>query len=298
MKRRDNTRVLPASIALMMVLALGVPACSFQTSDRTASSPSHESAAVATSTATVSTRQAASTMANQVAAQPPHEAPLAYATDTGAGSLTGRTVYLDPGHAGTAPPQDLLVTDGRGGLKPCNTSGTASNDGFPEHEFNWLMAQEIKSLLEQRGATVLLSRSDDTGRADCIDARAEKENASGADAVVSLHADGAGEGNRGFHVSSIDAPMAANDAGGSAKLAEALRDALVRSGIATSNYLGVDGLNPRADLTGLNLSTRPKALIEYGNMRDSADIALLASEDGRRRLAEATVAGIEVFLGA
>lgn len=216
--------------------------------------------------------------------------------NAGQGSLAGKTIYLDPGHAGTPPPADLMVTDGRGGQKSCNTSGTSSNDGFPEHQFNWLMAQEIKRILEERGANVLLSRADDTGRADCIDARAEKENQSGADAVVSLHADGAGEGNRGFHVSAISQPLPNNDAEGSTALAQSLRDALVSAGFAPSNYLGADGLNPRADLTGLNLSTRPKALVEFGNMRDSQDNALLTSDADRRRLAEAIVAGLEQFV--
>lgn len=214
----------------------------------------------------------------------------------GQGSLAGKTIYLDPGHAGTPPPADLMVTDGRGGQKPCNTSGTSSNDGFPEHQFNWLIAQDIKQLLEERGANVLLSRVDDTGRADCIDARAEKENQSNADAVVSLHADGAGEGNRGFHISAISQPLPDNDAEGSTALAQNLRDAMVSAGFAPSNYLGADGLNPRADLTGLNLSTRPKALVEFGNMRDSADLALLTSDTDRRRMAEAIVAGLEQFV--
>ena len=227
---------------------------------------------------------------------PQQQANRATTRADGSSAVAGKVIYLDPGHAGTPPPADMMVTDGRGGQKPCNTSGTASNDGFPEHEFNWLMAQEIKQLLEQRGAQVLLSRVDDTGRADCIDARAEKENASNADAVVSLHADGAGEGNRGFHVSAISQPLANNDEPGSTALATALRDAFVAAGFAPSNYLGSEGLNPRADLTGLNLSTKPKALVEYGNMRDSSDIALLNSNEGRQRLAEATVAGLEGFL--
>lgn len=218
------------------------------------------------------------------------------ANNPGQGSLAGKTIYLDPGHAGTPPPADMMVTDGRGGQKPCNTSGTSSNDGFPEHQFNWLISQDIKQILEERGANVLLSRDDDSGRADCIDARAEKENQSNADAVVSLHADGAGEGNRGFHVSAISQPLPDNDAEGSTALAQNLRDALVSAGFAPSNYLGADGLNPRADLTGLNLSTRPKALVEFGNMRDSADLALLTSDTDRRRMAEAIVAGLEQFV--
>ena len=212
--------------------------------------------------------------------------------------LADRVIYLDPGHAGTPPPPDLQVPDGRGGSKSCNTAGTASYDGFAEHEFNWLLAQEIRALLLTKGATVLLSRADDSGRADCIDVRAEKENASGADAVLSLHADGAAEGNRGFHISAISEPLPGNDVAASTALAHSLRDALLSAGFTPSNYLGEQGLFPRADLAGLNLSTRPKVLVEYGNMRDGADVEILASAEGRRRLAEATVAGVVAFLGA
>ena len=211
-------------------------------------------------------------------------------------SLQGTTISLDPGHAGTPPPVSDMVTDGRGGLKPCNTSGTAASDGWPEHTFNWLITGQIASILEENGATVLLSREDDSERAACIDERAYIENDSDADAVLSLHADGNTEGNRGFHLSAISDPLPENDADGSTKLAESLQSAMLSAGFEPSNYLGVDGLYPRSDLTGLNLSTKPKVLVEFGNMQDSTDFALLSSEEDRERLAEAIAAGLANFL--
>ena len=81
-------------------------------------------------------------------------------------------------------------------------------------------------------------------------------------------------------------------------MAEAIRDGFVAAGFAPSNYLGADGIDLRSDLTGLNLSEKPKALVEFGNMTDSADIAVLRSEDGRARMADAVVAGIEAALAA
>nr|WP_120490916.1 N-acetylmuramoyl-L-alanine amidase [Corynebacterium lactis] len=302
MKHRTGLRILPATVALiasMSSVAAGLSACTID-KDNFADPPRTSQVATTMPENTAASASATPTDARRAAPNPTSPTAATDARQDGTngdhGALAGRTIYLDPGHAGTPPPQSLQVTDGRGGTKTCNTAGTSSDAGFPEHEFNWMMAQEIQQLLTQRGATVLLSRGDDTGRADCIDARAEKENSSDADAVVSLHADGAGQGNRGFHVSAIADPLPHNDAAGSTALAESLRDALAAAGFVPSNYLGSEGLNPRADLTGLNLSTRPKALIEYGNMRDSADIVLLSSPDGRRRLAEATVAGIEAFL--
>ncbi|WP_295623715.1 N-acetylmuramoyl-L-alanine amidase [uncultured Corynebacterium sp.] len=206
--------------------------------------------------------------------------------------LTGRTIHLDPGHAAVLPVDVPQVPDGRGGIKPGRVPGTAAVDGWPEHAFNWLMAVELRRRLEDLGATAPLSRDDDTGPADAIDDRARRENESDADAVVSIHADGADEGDRGFHVIVVGDPLPGNEPEASERLAAAIRDSLVGAGFATSNYLGVDGIDRRTDLTGLNLSTKPKVLVEFGNMRDSADIAVLASPEGRARMAEAVADGI------
>lgn len=119
-------------------------------------------------------------------------------------------MYLDPGHAGTAPPAELTADDGRGGTKPCNAPGTASDDGWPEHTFTWEISQQLRTILEDAGVTVLLSRADNVHRADCIDERTYKENASAADVVVSLHADVSGPGNTGFHISAVTDPLPHN----------------------------------------------------------------------------------------
>ncbi|MEJ5919159.1 N-acetylmuramoyl-L-alanine amidase [Corynebacterium sp. H78] len=219
-------------------------------------------------------------------------------TPMGNVDLSGRTIYLDPGHAAVMQTPMTQVTDGRGGMKPCQVSGTNANDGWPEHTFNWEMAQVLRKKLEAAGATVALSRPDDTGQADCIDVRTEKENASNADVVLSLHADGAGEGNRGFHIITVADPLPGNQADKSESLATALRDAFVAASLTPSNYLGQNGIDYRADLTGLNLSTKPKVLIEFGNMRDSEDIALLQSPDGQATFADAIVKGVAASLGS
>ena len=47
-------------------------------------------------------------------------------------------VFLDPGHnAVNDASTTQQVPNGRGGTKQCNTSGTATNDGYPEHAFTW-----------------------------------------------------------------------------------------------------------------------------------------------------------------
>lgn len=212
-------------------------------------------------------------------------------------ALKGRTVYLDPGHAAVAPPASLTARDGRGEVKPCNTSGTEGNNGWPEYEFTWMMAEKLQKSLEEAGATVLLSRTSD-GRADCIDERADKENASSADVVLSLHADGSSSGNSGFHISSISDPLPDNLADESRSLSVHLRNAMINAGLQASNYLGENGLYPRSDLSGLNLSNKPKVLIEFGNMRDAADLESLQSDQGTDIRAEAVLQGISDYINS
>lgn len=216
----------------------------------------------------------------------------------GAGPLAGRTVYLDPGHSGANDGTiDTQVPTGRGGTKNCQTTGTSTDDGYAEHTFNWQLAELVRDELVALGARVLLSRPDDSSVGSCVDRRAIEANEAAADAVVSLHADGAAADAHGFHVNYSAPPLNEVQAGPSVALATSIRDALVAAGVTPSTYLGADGLLGRDDLTGLNLSQRPSVLVETGNMRNAGDAARMTDPAGRAGLAGAVVAGIAAFLG-
>lgn len=210
-------------------------------------------------------------------------------------------VVLDPGHnGGNAANPDAInkqVPAGRGQVKPCNTTGTATNAGFPEHAFTWAVAQRVRDILTARGVRVLLTRPDDTGVGPCVNARAAVGNDAAADAVVSIHADGSTAANaHGFHVAYSAPPLNAAQGAPSQRLARTMRDGLRSAGFPVSTYLGSDGLAPRDDLGGLNLSTRPAILVECGNMRDTAEAAAFASKAGQNSYAEAIAAAILAYL--
>ena len=57
-----------------------------------------------------------------------------------------------------------------------------------------------------------------------------------------------------------------------------------------------DGLAPRTDLGGLNLSRVPKVFVEVANMQDRADEAPMERPAYRERVAHALLAGLERFL--
>ena len=120
-----------------------------------------------------------------------HRVARAGATRRAAPSIAGLAVFLDPGHSGS---NDASITrqvpNGRGGTKDCQTTGTATADGYPEHSFNWAVVQQIRAALDQLGARTELSRSDDSSVGPCVDQRAAAANAMHPDVIVSIHADG------------------------------------------------------------------------------------------------------------
>ena len=71
---------------------------------------------------------------------------------------------------------------------------------------------------------------------------------------------------------------------------------LAQTTMPVSTYDGTDGIAPRDDLAGLNLSTVPKVMIECGNLRNATDAALLVSSGFQRQAALAMAAGITAFL--
>ncbi|CAJ1505304.1 Rv3717 family N-acetylmuramoyl-L-alanine amidase [[Mycobacterium] kokjensenii] len=214
-----------------------------------------------------------------------------------ASAVAGRTVFLDPGHSGATDASfSQQVPNGRGGTKPCQTSGTSADDGYPEHALNWDVTNRIRAELDRLGVHTELSRADDSSAGPCIDARAAAANAAHPDAIVSIHADGGPASGRGFHVNYSHPALNDAQAGPAVALAGDIRDALTAAGIPQSSYLGSDGLFGRADLAGLNLAEYPAVLVELGNMRNAEDAALLESPDGRDRYAAAVVDGIVAFL--
>jgi N-acetylmuramoyl-L-alanine amidase len=216
---------------------------------------------------------------------------------TAAANIAGMAVFLDPGHSGrTDSSISRQVPNGRGGTKECNTSGAATNDGYPEHTFNWDVALRIRDALNQMGARTELSRDDDNSVGPCVDQRAAQANAMHPDAIVSIHADGGPPSGRGFHVNYSSPPLNDAQGGPSVQLAQTMRDSLTAAGLQPSTYIGSNGLYGRADLAGLNLAQYPAVLVELGNMKNGDDAAQIESPDGRARYAAAVTQGIVAYL--
>jgi N-acetylmuramoyl-L-alanine amidase len=222
--------------------------------------------------------------------------------------LEGKVVYIDPGHQlgnATHPAQVSQPVDAGGFTKPCNTTGTSTNSGYPEATFAWQVALRVRRILRHQGAVVRLTRHtnslDDWG--PCVDARGRAGNPGRpgptADAKLSIHGDGTyAAGAHGFHVIRPGHLRGyTNDIFDSSRaLARRVRNKLVARGFAVSTYAGRHGIDVRTDLGTLNLSDVPTVMAELGNMRNAGDARRMKSAHGRHKYARALVAGITAFL--
>jgi N-acetylmuramoyl-L-alanine amidase len=215
--------------------------------------------------------------------------------------LAGKVVGIDPGHNGlnyTAPQViDQPVWNGQED-ESCDTTGTATNSGYTEAQYNFNVATYLQADLEAEGAQVVMTRPNNEGIGPCVTTRAAIINNAHADVAVDIHADGGPAGGRGFAVLEpvADGPnngvIASSDA-----FAAILRNTfLADTGMPVSSYDGVDGLQPRDDLAGLNLTTVPKVLIETGNMRNATDAALLVTPAFQQSAAAAMAQAITLYL--
>ncbi|MHB1536806.1 MAG: N-acetylmuramoyl-L-alanine amidase [Acidimicrobiales bacterium] len=215
--------------------------------------------------------------------------------------LAGKVIVLDPGHnggnAGDPAYINMPVFNGVG-YETCDTTGTATDSGYTEAQFNFNVAEYAAADLRAQGATVILTRTSNTGVGPCVTQRTAIANQAHADAALSIHADGGPPSGRGF---SILEPVAdgPNDAviSSSATLGTDLRNAFAAgAGEPVSDYYGIDGIQPRNDLAGTNLTTVPKVFIECANMRNSTDAALVVNPAWQQLAAQAITNGITTFL--
>ncbi|MBA3782179.1 MAG: N-acetylmuramoyl-L-alanine amidase [Nocardioides sp.] len=231
-----------------------------------------------------------------VAAQPPQPADR---------RLAGRVVVLDAGHqlGNHNYPQQINRPVPAGGFsKPCNTTGTSTNGGYPEATFTWQVTRLVRARLRHLGARVVMVRT--TNRQDrwgpCVDVRGRAGNDIDADLKISIHADGSyAAGARGFHViTPASRPgWTADIAPPSASLARDMKRGLKRAGLPVANYIaGGDGIDVRGDLGTLNLSEMPVVMVELGNMRSAAEARRMTSERGRATYAKGLVRGVRSYL--
>jgi len=203
------------------------------------------------------------------------------------------TINIDPGHnLGNRLHAAQINREVQAGpiRKACDTTGAATDAGWPEARFTMELAGRVARRLRAQGAVITYTHTATRPVwGPCITQRAAIGNR--ANVAISLHADGnLGARARGFHIirPSLIAGYTDDIVPRSNALSLQLRSQLdlVRA-MPRSNYIGRQGIDTRGDLGGLVLSNVPKVFLEAGNMRNATDARLLRSPAHQDRVAAA-----------
>ena len=216
---------------------------------------------------------------------------------TARGSLSGLVIALDPGHdVGNSHHVALINKRYWVGLwKTCNTTGTATNSGYPEATYAFDVVARLRRLLVSYGATVMVTRDRNTvgSYGPCVGARGAFGSQEKARFTVQVHADGGPSGGHGFH-----AIVPAYYKGYTDDIYRASRilgldmiAGMKSRGFRPATYLSTP-LQVKKDTGAQNMSDVPIVTIETLNMRNAADARVATTAAGRQRVALGLFAGI------
>ncbi|MCR5150274.1 MAG: N-acetylmuramoyl-L-alanine amidase, partial [Clostridiales bacterium] len=190
-------------------------------------------------------------------------------------SLKGAVVMLDPGHGG-----------GDSGAVCVATSSAFKG----EKDINLAIAKTVKSILEDKGASVIMTRTSD--KFVSLTERTEMCHKYNPDLFISIHCDSASSsssrGTSAYYYRAYSQPLAKS----------------IHSSLVNTYKANIYGSNDSAISKGTSfyafrverVEECPSVLIEYGFVSNLRECSLLQNSTVRYSLAQATVNGIEKYI--
>ena len=162
-----------------------------------------------------------------------------------------------------------------------------------EYELTLTVSQKLKSELEDRGYTVVLTRDSNDVPMSCVQ-RATVASDADADAFVRIHANGSEDPSAQGAlclVMSRDNPYVGELYEESSRLAES-----VLAAYCDATGFANQGVVTNDTMTGLNWSEIPVMILEMGFMTNEHDDTKMADEAFQKQMAEGIVEGIDAYM--
>ena len=205
--------------------------------------------------------------------------------------LCGFTIGIDPGHQAKGDSTLEPVAPGSDVMKAKVSSGTQGRfTRVPEYEVNLAVGLLLQSLLEEYGATVIMTRETNEVNISNIE-RAQLFNEAGTDYALRLHCNGTDDSSRygAFMIVPETNPFL-EDCNRAAEI-------LINSFCNATDARNL-GVTVRSDLSGLNWCDRMVILIEMGFMTNETEDRLLTDPDYQKKMAMGMLEGILIYFDA
>jgi N-acetylmuramoyl-L-alanine amidase len=214
----------------------------------------------------------------------------------GASSPGRPVVVIDPCHDRRANTETEPIGPGSSTRKIKDGGGTHGVlSGLREADLNLAVALRLRTLLEQAGIKVVMTRTRTGGTSIGNIARARIANRAHARLFLRIHADGSTDPSvRGTHtLYPAYSGGWTDDVYADSKRAAGIVQRAVRSSLGFPDR----GLQERSDYTGFNWANVPVILVEMGFMTNPTEDRLLATDAYQRRAAVGLCRGTLQFLG-
>ncbi len=205
-------------------------------------------------------------------------------------------IVIDPGHQAKGNYSKEPVGPGASETKAKVSSGTQGCvTRLPEYKLNLMVSVKLKTVLEQRGYQVVLTR--DAHNVDMSNSqRAEIANELGADAFIRIHANGSEDSS--VHGAMTICQTPGNPYNGhlysqSSRLASCVLDAMVASTGCRREYVWETDT-----MSGINWCAVPATIVEMGYMSNPQEDRLLSQEDYQWKIAEGIADGLDDYFAA
>ncbi|MDP4147300.1 MAG: N-acetylmuramoyl-L-alanine amidase [Bacillota bacterium] len=211
-------------------------------------------------------------------------------TETVQATSNKKVIVIDPGHANRSNLEKEAIAPGSSDLKIKDGGGA---EGIvtktPEYKVNMQVAVRLKSILESRGYSIVMTKTEDSQSLGNIE-RAEVGNKANANLVVRIHADSSDDSNIRGASMLIPAPINSNT---EAIYNESKEDGkIVLDTFVEEMGVANRGLVEHSDMTGFNWSRVPVILIEMGFLSNPDEDKLLSSSTYEAKLSSSLADGI------
>ncbi len=201
-----------------------------------------------------------------------------------------KVIVLDPGHANKSNLEKEPLAPGSRELKIKDGGGAAGIiTKTPEYKINMSVAMKLRSLLEERNYTVIMTKTENSQSMGNTE-RAELWNKTNADLVLRIHADSSE--SSAVRGASMLVPASINENTKAIYEQSKKCGQVVLSTLVSQVGMANRGLVERKDMTGFNWSKVPVILVEMGFLSNKEEDKLLASQEYQDKIAKALAEGI------
>lgn len=202
-----------------------------------------------------------------------------------------KVIVIDPGHANhsnlekeplSPDSKEMKIKDG-GGADGISTK-------TPEYKINMDVSIKLKRLLEEKGYSVVMTKTDNSQSLGNVD-RAKIGNDNNAALVIRIHADSSD--NSGVKGASVLVPSYDNNCTKTIYNESKKYGSIVLKSLIDEVGMNNRGVMERNDMTGFNWSKVPVILVEMGFLSNPSEDKLLNSQDYQTKIATALSNGIE-----